>query len=476
MLSSSSRDLLFLALAARLGHSDSSSSSDDDESESGSRNESSDSSSGDGDSSVSIGSVENDVEDEYEQVFIESMQNVKDNEYVHDLCAEGSYGYILFMTNEDWEQLGRDISNHDHLGSLSITRHAIDDENMSFLFRGLTKSNTIKYVTLYENDFGAEGVLAMVPFLQNVDYLEELNLNDNIITSEGFNSVFRALHGSAINYLRCSGCGIDSIKIDNDYIPRNLRILGLCHNSINADGCRELAKLLQRSLLSLELSKNCIDDEGVEILANSLCNSSLLQIDLTQNQISVEGMKLLLKVVNDISSIEATLRSNHTLNLIKVVNDDAGGGGDKESEEVQQQINDTVMINRRNRNNPEAAGKEKVVHSQLNSIKRRNLAALLGVDGEVLYSEINCLHLPEVLSMIGETHGQGELYVALRSSIAALFSTVDRKQCLQQQRAFHRAKLKAIEAEIAAIEGAEENAEVSLGMKRTRRDVCSNSF
>eukprot|EP00984_Skeletonema_dohrnii_P003705 scaffold1279_cov124-Skeletonema_dohrnii-CCMP3373.AAC.6 len=455
MLSSSSRDLLFLALAARLGHSDSSSSSDDDES--GSRNESSDSSSGDGDSSVSIGSVENDDEDEdedeYEQVFIEAMQNVKDNEYVHDLCAEGSYGYILFMTNEDWEQLGRDISNHDHLGSLSITRHALEDENMSFLFRGLTKSNTIKYVTLYENDFGAEGVLAMVPFLQNVDYLEELNLNDNTITSEGFNSVFRALHGSAINYLRCSGCGIDSIKIDNDYIPRNLRILGLCHNSINADGCRELAKLLQHSLLRLELSNNCIDDEGVEILANSLCNSSWLQIDLTQNQISVEGMKLLLKVVNDISSIESTLRSNHTLNLIKVVaSDDASGGSDKESEEVQQQINDAVMINRRNRNNPEAAGKEKVIHSQLNSIKRRNLAALLGVDGE------------------------GELYVALRSSIVALFSTVDRKQCLQQQRAYHMAKLEAIGAEIAAIEGAEEIAEVSRGTKRTRRDVCSNSW
>eukprot|EP00985_Skeletonema_marinoi_P029403 scaffold27786_cov146-Skeletonema_marinoi.AAC.7 len=311
---------------------------------------------------------------------------------------------------------------------------------MSFLFRGLTKSNTIKYVTLYENDFGAEGVLTMVPFLQNVDYLEELNLNDNTITSEGFNSVFRAQHGSAINYLRCSGCGIDSIKIDNDYIPRNLRILGLCHNTINADGCRELAKLLQQS------------DFGGR-------------------------MKLLLKVVNDISSIESTLRSNHTLNLINVVaNDDAGGGGDKESEEVQQQINDTVMINRRNRNNPEAAGKEKVIHSQLNSIKRKNMAALLGVDGEVLYSEINCLHLPEVLSMIGESHGQGELYIALKSSIAALLSTVDRKQSLQQQRAYHRAKLKAIEAEIAAIEGAEENAEVSRGMKRTRRDVCSNSW
>jgi hypothetical protein len=89
MLSSSSSDLLFLA---------SSSSSDDDESGSG-RNESSDSSSGDGDgdSSVSIGSFENDDEDEYEQVFIESMQNVKDNEDVRDLwwCSDFALDYML---------------------------------------------------------------------------------------------------------------------------------------------------------------------------------------------------------------------------------------------------------------------------------------------------------------------------------------------------------------------------------------------
>jgi len=95
-----------------------------------------------------------------------------------------------------------------------------------------------------------------------------------------------------------------------------------------------------------------------------------------------------------------------------------------------------------------------VILTQLHSETRAKLAALQGVNHS-LYSEINPLHLPEVLSLVGQRHGQGELYVALKSSIAGVVSTVNRKQCLQQQRAYHKAKLEAIEAEIAAIEAAD---------------------
>ena len=95
-----------------------------------------------------------------------------------------------------------------------------------------------------------------------------------------------------------------------------------------------------------------------------------------------------------------------------------------------------------------------MIQTQLNSAIRAELADLLGVHHS-LYSEINPLHLPEVLSLIGRHHGQGELYVASKSSIAGVVSTVNRKQCLQQQRAYHKAKLEAIEAEIAAIEAAD---------------------
>ena len=104
-------------------------------------------------------------------------------------------------------------------------------------------------------------------------------------------------------------------------------------------------------------------------------------------------------------------------------------------------------------------------------MKRYELAKLQGVTRSV-YSEINPLHLPEVLSLIGNHHDEEDLYIALKSSIAALISTVNVKEFLQQQRAYYRAKLDEIEDKIAAIEAAESLAEkgsdIRSGNKRRR--------
>ena len=90
-------------------------------------------------------------------------------------------------------------------------------------------------------------------------------------------------------------------------MPRNLRRLYLSCNSINADGCRELVKLLQgddATLKNLYLSGNKIDDEGVDILVDALQNNtSLTTLNLKRNdEISNQGQILLLKLVNDISA------------------------------------------------------------------------------------------------------------------------------------------------------------------------------
>ena len=79
-----------------------------------------------------------------------------------------------------------------------------------------------------------------------------------------------------------------------------------------------------------------------------------------------------------------------------------------------------------------------------------------------MYNEIDPLHLPEVLSIIDRSHGQGELYVALLSSIMALFSTVNLKECIQQERAYHASKaaehttkVEELDAKLAIMEEAE---------------------
>ncbi|KAK1746130.1 leucine-rich repeat protein [Skeletonema marinoi] len=453
------------------------------------------------------------------------------------MCGELNVRY-LNMNNYGLERLGEVIAGNNHLVELCFDDGSLDDQKMSSLFRGLTRSSSIKDMNFDANGLTVVGVRSMVPFLQNSNNLLRLNLNDNNLQSGGFNELFHALRNSPIESLHCGGCGIDSIeieknafpkkierlylhdnefgvddirglvmflqnsndlssldisgnnvtsegfglllremklsdspiqalfcdscdldsiKIDDAFIPTRLKSLNLCDNSINADGCCEIAKLLQArssSLSELSLECNKFVDEGVAILASALQNNATLKSLNMHNdaeEITIEGLKMLLELVNDMSSINGTLQSNHTLKYLELspykVDD---------TDLIRQQIDNALEINCEYEDNPAAAGKEKVIQTQLNSQKRSELCHQLGIGQRMLFSEIKPIHLPEVLALISRHHGQGELYAALVPSIAALFSTMNKKQCLQQQRAYYAAKLEAIEAEIAAIEAADD--------------------
>lgn len=92
-----------------------------------------------------------------------------------------------------------------------------------------------------------------------------------------------------------------------------------------------------------------------------------------------------------------------------------------------------------------------MIETQLHSDARAELAELQGIT-ESVYSEINPLHLPEVLSIIDDSFDLGELYMALKSSIAGVISTVDERQCLVQERAYYRAEIAEYETKIAEYE------------------------
>jgi len=375
-------------------------------------------------------------EDDDEE-WLADLEGIKDNDpETTVLSGSGDENYIQDMAGEGWEELGRDIANNTYLESLDLNSGTLNDDRMSSFFRGLTRSSSITDVNFSDNELSAAGVRSMVPFLQNATNLREMDLDNNNIQSEGFNMLFRALRDSPIEKLSCLSCGIESVQIYTNCMPRNLRRLYLSSNSINADGCRGLAKLLQggdSTLNNLYLRNNQIDDEGVQVLAEALqSNTSLMMLELSANRnISKQAQILLLKLVNDISSIKATLQSNHTLKCLSVeILDDSG---------IQRYIIMATQINMKNKNNPEAAGRKKMIQAQLHSGRRAELAALQGIDRS-LYSEIDPLHLPEVLSLIAQRHGQGELYAAVLSSIMTLFSTMNREKCIQQERDYHAAK------------------------------------
>jgi hypothetical protein len=399
--------------------------------------------------------------------FDDILQKIKENNpLTTKFEGFGDDERIQNMTDEEWEQVGRDIFNNTHLKELVLYDVALNDHKMSFLFQGLTRSSTIKDMMLCRNEFSVEGVRSMVPFLTNSINLKYLSLAGNDIQSEGFNMLLRALCNSPIEVLKCMDNGIESIEIDNDHIPRNVKFLDLYGNRINADGCRGLATLLRggnSTLTDLSLNYNKIGDEGVAILVDALKdNSSLVKFELSGNDdISSEGKIMLLKLVNDISSIKATLQSNHTLKTIDVADFD---------DEIQTHIFAATEINKSFESYPKSAGREKVIQAQLHSVKRAELVDLQGINRS-LFSEINPLHLPEVLSLIGRRHGERDLFDALSSSIISLLSTVNRKQFIQQKKDYHatiianlsaiiaehRAKVEELDAELGVIEVAEGN-------------------
>eukprot|EP00984_Skeletonema_dohrnii_P015595 scaffold6773_cov115-Skeletonema_dohrnii-CCMP3373.AAC.5 len=423
-------------------------------------------------------------DDEAREEWFANLEGIKENNpETIILEGGGDYYYVQDMADESWEELGQDIASNSHLRELLLYEGALNDRKISCLFRRLTRSSSIREVNFSDNGFSVAGVRSMVPFLQNANNLTNLYLDGNIIQSEGFNMLFRALRDSPIVTLNCKNCGIDSVQIDSNCMPRNLRSLFFSSNSINADGCRELAKLLQggdATLTFLSLNNNQIDDEGVQVLTEALqSNTSLDTLMIARNDgISKHGMKILLKLVNDVSSIKATLQSNHTLRNLQVKEINHNELDPDPHEEIKRHIIIAAGINRNNGSDPEAAGIEKVIQTQLHSETRAVLCRLQGIDRS-LYSEIDPLHLPEVLSLIAQRHGQGELYAAVVSTIMTLFSTMNREKCIQQERDYHAAKaaehtakVEELDKELATIK---EAAAAAAAAVRNQDNVYSQS-
>ena len=82
-----------------------------------------------------------------EDYFVNMSQKLKEND-PHTMkfkwAGEDNNYYNQNITNENWEQLGHDISNNTHLKELSLHKGAFNDTKMPCLFRGLTRSSTIK--------------------------------------------------------------------------------------------------------------------------------------------------------------------------------------------------------------------------------------------------------------------------------------------------------------------------------------------
>ena len=302
-----------------------------------------------------------------------------------------------------WELLGGYIANNKYLEEIHLTGCHLTDSNMCHLFKNWKRAGSLKRLDLSGNEFGIDGIRSMVPFLKNSRNLSKLDISENRnINSECFSLLVEALHaGGSIEILQLCGCNVGDIAaLEKCVLPHlkilllssnnirslptslenytNLEDLYLRNNKIGKEGCRSIAKLLQKEgsrLRELDLADTGMSDEEAEILADSLKhNTTLISLYLVKNNFEEKGFVAFLKLLNDMSSIDSTYNSNHTLTLLTLTN-----STNATIQEWKKHIDCAIVTNQRHRGNPHAAGRAKVIETQLNSQKREELSRLQGI-------------------------------------------------------------------------------------------------
>ena len=379
------------------------------------------------------------------------MSSIKGNSrWVKEFSCMSSDDADLF-SDLSWELLGRYMSNNTHLKEVWLN-FLMNDSRMRPLFRGLTKSTSIEKLFLYNSrnengeQFGPDAIRDMVPFLKNATKLLCISLTGNPIHTEGFEVLVNALDGGQIDSLLLDGCSIDDISSLVGCTLPNMTSLGLSGNNItsipslkNHPSLKSLdlsrnkvdkPLLLEnnKSLRHLSLDSNGITDDDVEVFVDLLQHKTTLEhLDLSDNPFTERGLCALLRLLNDVSSIGSTLKSNHTLTYIDCPNSgrdfafpraEPNSADDTPTQkELRMLIKDATRINDESSN----PGRDKVIQTQLNSTKRYELARILGTS-DSLFSDDDTFLLPEVLALVGEEHGHNELYQLLIEVVPYLMS------------------------------------------------------
>ena len=202
------------------------------------------------------------------------------------------------------------------------------------------------------------------------------------------------------------------------------------YNNIGREGCIIISNLLQKegsTLAHLHLEWTGIGDEEAEVLAYSLQNNTTLSIlHFRGNDITDRGGRAFLKLLLDISSIESTDTSNHTLQECLLAQSDDVNMFQIWIKRICEAYNQRDI----------KKGNAKIVMFQLNSQLRKEMCHLQGVEyystGNLL-ADIGPALLPMILVWIGRCHGQSEMYTALLSLAPDLMSFVDTKAMLQDR-------------------------------------------
>ena len=316
----------------------------------------------------------------------------------------------------------------------------------------------------------------MVPFLRDSLSINKLDLECVPMNAQSLGVLLDALQSkSTIQELKLNKCSIDSISVFESYTIPSLKYLNLKHNRITSipslqnyssletlnlgynnlgtdtegGGIQPLTRLLDRddsNLSVLHLTSTNLNDTEVEQLVQSLkSNTKLKELSLAgTQQFGQDGKRALLKLLLDISSLDNTISSNHTLKAVSYPKDVSTG--------IDSMIDWVKEMNVTN-DEKHAVAKIKVVYT-LDEITRRTLSHHQGFDECVghPFIDIDPLILPEALALAGSMRrSHNEFYRLLIATSPDLMSLVDKRAMLQVGMDKNTSQVADIAAQIAAL-------------------------
>jgi len=383
------------------------------------------------------------------EVCLDTIRDIKNN-YPTTTCLHINSNEQI-LTELGWRLLGGYIASNTHLTEINIESTNV---NASTLFELLVRSSSIRSLRLGRSVFGVTGE-SICPFLENSPQLISLSIiNNNDVNSECFQILISALHNRGIKKLILSDCNITNISaLETNNLP-NLNTLSLAGCNIGREGCIVISNQLQKEgskLRGVYLNNTGMGDEEVELLATSLKHNNKLElITLVHGEgITERRCVAFLKLLNDVSSIENTYRSNHTLKTCIVSTLQYNTEMRREGR-LAPGRGALILIDEACKDNRAIdAGKAKVIRSHLNSQTLKKLCNLQGIEYSYsnIFADIEPVLLPKILALIGDSHGQSELYTALIHTAPDLLSFIDRKALIRGIMDKHTARAAALKAE-----------------------------
>lgn len=192
------------------------------------------------------------------------------------------------------------------LTHLALPGNLIDDDLTKILVQNLMLNKTISQLDLAHNKIGNSGARKIAKYILQTQILTHLNLNDNCISYDGSRFLAQALKvNKSLISLELALNRLDDkagSKLCLDLLNNNsgLEYIGLSANQLGNMFCESLAEFVNvnESIQSVDVSCNNIQESNAETLMESLeKNPNITKIDVRMNEFVPETVEAINEIV-----------------------------------------------------------------------------------------------------------------------------------------------------------------------------------